>query len=259
MGKEKIMLNKDFCSIATTGRSGSYFLESVFNRCCDKSQFAAFHDGLFQRLKAGGRHAPKHCLENYFINLMVRKPHKQTYVECNGAFLEYVALNYGVREGTFVLGDVLARPAKSVLLVRHPLGYVASIKAKTWAWDWHKMPFFETVHCKRATWNRLDAIGKAAKAWATKNRFFLSLTADDGCLTVKFEDLFQDSRDKYLETVKAVCDHFGLRVLLNDAELAQMQHRKVAAKNKGNVKLTAGEKEKTLSICGEIMEALGYA
>jgi hypothetical protein len=253
------MLNKDFCFIATTGRSGSYFLESMFNRCCDKSHFATFHGNLPRRLKAGGRHTAKKCLENYFLNLMVRKPHKQTYVECNGAFLEYVALSYGIKEAAFVLSDALEKPARSILLVRHPFGYVASIKAKPWAWDWQKMPFFETVHCKRATWNRLDDVGKAAKAWATKNRFFLSLTVDDDCLVVKFEDLFEDSREKYLETVKAVCDHFGLRVLLNDADLAQMQHQKVAAKNKGAVKLTTAERGKVLGICKDVTEVLGYA
>jgi hypothetical protein len=253
------MLNKDFRFIATTGRTGSYFLESIFNRCCDKSGFATFHGNLPRRLKAGGRHTAKRCLENYFLNLMVRKPHKQTYIECNGAFLEYVALSYGIKEAAFVLSDALEKPARSILLVRHPFGYAASIKAKPWAWDWQKMPFFETVHCKRATWNRLDDVGKAAKAWATKNRFFLSLTTSDDCLMVKFEDLFKGTKEKYLETVKAACDHFGLQLLLKDAELVRMRGQKVMPKNKGNIKLTQGERQRTLNICGEMMEALGYA
>lgn len=253
------MLNKEFRFVATTGRTASHFLDVLFSKHCSDVEVASFHDKLPSRLKAGNRHTAKRCLENYFINLLVRRPHAQTYIECNGALIEHVALQYDIKDGALVItDDVLATPAKSILLTRHPHGYVKSMLAKGWVWDWWKLSHFEQVHCKRSRWDSWGPLEKAAHAWRMKNRLFLSLTADENCITVKYENLFSKGQASFVRNIKRICNHFETPLLISDEVLAGLRQRKIEPKGGSRVRLTTAQKRKVDNICREMMEALGY-
>ncbi len=253
------MLNKQFRFIATTGRTASHFFDALFSKHCHQVHVASYHDNLPKRVKATGRYTAQRCINNYALNIMLQNPHAQTYIECNGAFLEYVGLCYGIKDGGNVIGDSFAFPAKSILLTRHPYGYVRSILAKPWMWDWWKLQHFESVYCKRLRWDGYDLVKKAAHAWRMKNRFFLGLTADDdSCIVIKYENLFSKGGAAYVREIKKTCEHFRVQLLINDEALLAKRKNKVASKGSEKVQLTTAQKKVVRDICVSEMRVLGY-
>ena len=255
------MLNKRFCFIAGTGRNASHFMRMIFNKYVDNQKVASFHDGLFSRLKMGKRHTAQRCLENYLINLMVRAPHVQTYIECNPAALEYVGLCYGVKSADLLIGAHVFEPLpKSLLIVRHPFGYVRSMKAIGYQWNWHTLPAASEVYPILAKgWDKMSPVERYAHAWKVKNTFFLSLMEEPlyvPCL--KMEDIFR-YKTHFVTFVKEICEHFGVQLLATDTQLKQIKDQKVQQKNKGGrVTLTQAEKDTITAICKPVMDRLGY-
>lgn len=253
------MLNKQFRFIATTGRTASHFFDVLFSSHCHQVHVASYHGNLPKRLKTAGRYTAQRCINNYALNIMLQNPHAETYIECNGAFLEYISLSYGIKDGGNVIGDSFASPPKSILLTRHPHGYVRSVLAKSWMWNWWKLPHFESVYCKRAQWNKWGPLEKAAHAWRMKSKFFLGLTADDdSCIIIKYENLFSKGNATYIREIKKVCEHFGIQLLINNEALVGLRHKKVESKGSDQIKLTVAQCNKIDNICSEVMKALGY-
>lgn len=248
------MLDKRFCLIATTGRTASHFIASLLR---DYTGAAVFHDELFKRLR--GRKNKVQCLENYLVNLQAKQPHRKVYVECNGAFLEWVGLRYSIPDAQAVIpSGLLSHSLKSILLVRHPWGYVKSMKAQGWMWNWQKMGGFENIYCDKLLWNGMDKISRYAMAWKMKNQFFMGLLSSGDCKLVKFENLFGHGDARFLSTIRGMCDHLGLDLGGSDETLAALRHKKVAPKSGGSVQLTPAEKRKVKNICKPVMDRFNY-
>ncbi|NIQ90667.1 MAG: hypothetical protein GWN93_17265 [Deltaproteobacteria bacterium] len=255
------MLNKQFSYLAGTGRTATHFFSAVLGKHCDRSKVVTFHDGITDRLKKGNRFTALQCFTNHALNLMVKHPHKEHYVECNPAFLEYIALWYGVKQAAFVLPDAwMAQPARSLLIVRHPFGYVRSLLAKGWGWNWWKLPFADTVYGKH-NWQNVNALDGLAKAWLVKNQFFYSLANTENCQLVQYEWLFGDgvSKADFAKRFRGLTEFLGLDILITDNALGDLQRTRFAIKAGPKAHdLTTKQRDIVAAICKPLMENLGY-
>ena len=241
------MLNKRLCYIAGTGRTGSHWFDVLFRKFASDHQVASFHDGLPKRLKI--RQNPRATLANYMLNVMLAKPGARVYVECNPALIEWVGLAHRIESGAGVIPtDLLSQPERAILLVRHPFGYVKSMKAKGYAWNWAKLPGFTAKN----EWSKLGLVAKYALAWNWKNDY-LDL---EGALIVKFEDVF--GGDHFLETVRGVAEHFGFPLSATNEQLRHLRRQRFAVKGGDSETLTAAQKDTIKSICRPMMEEFGY-
>lgn len=246
------MLNKRFCFIAGTGRTGSHWFDALFRKYASDHLVASFHDGLPKRLKI--RQNPSRTLTNYLLNLMIGKPGARVYIECNPALVEWVGLAHLVSSAADVLpADLLTEPARCILLVRHPFGYVKSMKARGYRWDWAKLPGFTG----KAQWAKLGQIESYAFAWNWKNRYCLDMVERMDCLPVKFEDVFVG--EQFIETVRGIAEHFGFPLSATNEQLRHLRKQRFAVKGGDSQTLTAKEKAAISRICEPMMEAFGYA
>lgn len=255
------MLNKQFCFLAGTGRTATHWVQRLIDAACDKGKVATFHDGFPKRAKTSGRRNPARFFENYLLNLMVAKQGAETYIECNPALLEHVALTYGVGNALGVIpAGLLGKPARSVLLTRHPFGYVASLKAREWGWNWWNYPRAAAVFGVGSAFSSKPMVEQAALAWALKTEFALDLLQTEQCMLLKFEALFDHrvTKDTFSKRVQALFDHLGIIPIQGSSLWWRLRDQRSAVKNKDRITLSASEKETVRQVCALVMEQLGY-
>lgn len=254
------MLHKQFAYLAGTGRTGTHWTKVLLDRCCDQSKVAAFHDNFPKRAKARGRRTPAAFFTNYLLNLMVARQGAKTYVECNPALLEHVALTYGINDALGVVpGGLLSLPARGVLIVRSPYAYAASLKARGWGWSWWAYPRAQQVYDLGAGFAKRPMIEQAAVAWRLKGAFYHALTYL-GVPVIRFELLFDRrvSQERFTERIEGMLDALGVEPIRRPAVWWQLRSQRVAGKAKGAA-LNAHEKATVRQIVGPMLEELGYA
>lgn len=254
------MLRKQFCYLAGTGRTGTHWLARLLTAACDKAKVAVFHDNFPKRARVGGRRDPAQFFTNYLLNLMVAHQGAGTYVECNPALLEHVALTYGVGDALAVLpGGLLAHPARGLLLVRSPYAYAASLKARGWGWNWWAYPHAKTVYELGDGFAQRPMVEQAAVAWRLKNAFYKSL-AQLGVPVLRFELLFDRrvSKERFAERIAGILDGFGVEPIQGSSFWWRLRDQRVAAKAQG-MTLNAAEKQAVRAIVGsDLMQEMGY-
>jgi hypothetical protein len=254
------MLNKTFCYIAGTGRTGTHWAQRLIQASCDKKKVATFHDGFPKRAKPAGRKTPVEFFQNYLLNLMLANQGAQSYVECNPALLEHVGLHYGIRNAVSVIpGGMMALETRGVLMVRHPFGYVASMKARGYGWGWWRYPQARQVYGIGEGYTNRPCIERYAVAWKLKNEFFFSLTQMDVPI-LKFESILAPVafKEQFIAEIDALFDGLGLEPIQGAAFWWKLRGQRAAGKAKGSVTLTAPEKQTVKRICGPMMEVLEY-
>lgn len=246
------MLDRRFAFLAGTGRTGTHWIARLINRYTTAGEAHALHDGLPKRLKIRGM--PSATLSNYFLNVMVSKPNARVYVECNPAFLEWVALAHRIDGARNVIPiGMLTYPAKAVHVVRHPFGYVKSLKARGWGWDWWKLPGF-----KFAQWNNLGQFEKSCYAWAVKTAFVSKLEGNGLTIAVTFESFLQCGPDEAMRTIDEIMRHLGIALAADDKTIKSQLGNRIAKKGGYLEKLTIAEKDTCRAICKRGMERYGY-
>lgn len=254
------MLNKTFVYLAGTGRTGTHWVQRLIQTSCDKTKVVTFHDGFPKRAKTAGRRSPVEFFQNYLLNLMVSHQGASFYVECNPALLEHVALTYGIRNAVSVIpGGMMALPTRGVWMVRHPFGYVASLKARGYGWNWWSYPRSRTVYDIGDGFTSRSGIEQAAIAWKLKNEFYSSLSQLDVPL-LKFEDILGPdvTQKAFTEQVGMLFSDLWLEPIQPPEFWWKLRDQRAAGKAKGDVTLTAEEKATVRRICGPMMEPLGY-
>ena len=258
--KSKAMLHRQFCYIAGTGRTGTHWIKRLLDTSCERGKVATFHDGFPKRAKTSGRRNPAEFFSNYLLNLMVSNQSAQAYVECNPALLEHVALTYGIQDALAVIpGGFLATPTRGVLMVRSPYAYVASMRARGYGWNWWNYPHARTVYDLGDGYTKRPAIEQYAVAWALKNNFYHSLTRL-GVQVLKFELLFDRrvTKERFTKRIEDIFVTFGITLIRDPAHWWGLRDERAAAKNKENTALSTAERETVRTICGPMMERLGY-
>jgi hypothetical protein len=253
------MLHKQFSYLAGTGRTATHWIERLIQAACDKSKVATFHDNFPKRTKTAGRRNPAQFFTNYMLNLMVGAQGAQTYVECNPALLEHVALTYGVQDALGVIpGGLLSLPARGVLIVRSPYAYVASLKARGWGWSWWNYPRVRAVYDIGDGYAKRPMVEQAAVAWRLKNEFYHSLTRL-GVPMIRFELLFDRrvTRERFAERIEELFDALGVTPIQGESFWWKLRSQRIAEKAKG-AKLSSSEKETVKAICGPVMELFNY-
>jgi hypothetical protein len=229
---------------------------------CDSTKAATFHDGFPKRAKVKNRRTAAAFFANYALNLMLSQQSAETYIECNPALLEHIALTYGIRDAlNAVPAGMLAQQARSLLVTRHPYTYVASMKARGWGWSWWQYPQAQAVHGIGDGYAGKSMLEQAAIAWKVKSRFYHTLTAYDSCMLLKFESLFdyRVTQERFTERIEKLFDHFGIVPIQGAGHWWRLRQEKIAPKNKAGAKLTSGEKQTVKAICGSMMGLTGYA
>jgi len=242
-----------FCYITGTGRTATHWVQSIIDALCNG--VATFHDGFLRRAKI--RSTKGAFWRNYLLNLEARSKGAGTYVECNPALLEHVALTYGITSAPGVLpSDVQAH---GLLITRHPYTYAASLKAKGWGWAWWNYPKARDVFNIGTDFANRSMVEQAAIAWSCKNAFAHGLLKGD-CLWLKYEFLFdyRVSQARYLERVHSIFEQFKIEPQRGDNLIWQMRNNQSAVKNKDKISLTAAEKQMVKAICGPVMELYEY-
>jgi len=238
-----LLKGSQFSCIAGTGRTGSHWLQK-FIQVHAVGKVQTFHDGLPNRLKH--RPSARWQMANYLLNLEAKAPGAEVYVECNPALLEWVMLDHP--GGEVLPAGMLDRDSKVLLAVRHPYGYVKSIKAKAWAWNWHKKP-----GCTIKGWQTASLAEKASKAWAFKNR--LILESFQHVPYVRFEDLFSDGGAVF---VRDALETLGIETDVPDEQIEHELGYRAAPKGGWQTPLTDSEKGCIVDICGPMMGEFGY-
>ena len=254
------MLHKQFSYLAGTGRTATHWIKLLLDKATDQSKVATFHDNFPKRARTSGRRTPAAFFTNYLLNLMVAQQGARTYVECNPALLEHVALTYGVKDAMAVIpGGLLAQPARGVLLVRSPYGYAASLKARGWGWNWWAYPHARAVYDLGDGYARRPMIEQAALAWALKSEFYHSLE-QLGIPVLRYELLFDRrvSKERFTERVEGLFDALGVTPIRKPDFWWRLRDQRVAGKAKGAT-LNAAEKATVKRIAGSAMELYGYA
>jgi len=191
---------------------------------------------------------------------MVSAQNAETYVECNPAMLEHIALTYGIQDALGVIpAGLLSLPARGLLLVRSPYAYVASIKARGYGWNWWAYPHAKAVYGLGDGFGQRPVVEQAAVAWWAKNTFYHSLTRL-GVPVLRFELLFDRrvTKERFTERIEAILDGFKLTPIRGTAAWWDLRDQIVAGKAKGAVTLTAAEKATVRRICQPMVEVLGY-
>jgi hypothetical protein len=246
------MLDKRFCFLAGTGRTATHWFYNLFKRFCNDVEVMPFHDGLPNRLKP--RQNARSMLSNYFLNLMCQNQRPQMYIECNPALVEWIGLKFGIKSARNVIpSDLLTYPAKSALVIRHPFGYIKSLKAKPWAWQWWKLPGFHD-----SQWARMGRLERMCYAWNIKNLFYSSLLTEGHCKLIKFESVFGKNDNDAICTVRNLTDWFQVHLTITDAQILQFRQRRFAPKGGHELSLTQAEKNTCLKICKPVMELFDY-
>jgi len=254
------MLHKQFSYLAGTGRTATHWVKLLLDKACDGSKVAAFHDNFPKRAKTARRKTPAEFFTNYCLNLMLGQQGAQTYVECNPALLEHVALTYGIKDALSVIpGGLLSLPARGVLLARSPYAYAASLKARGWGWNWWNYPRAGAVYGLGNGYAKRPMVEQAAVAWRIKNEFYHSLTRL-GVPVLRFELLFDRrvSKERFTERIEGLFDTLGVTPIQGSAFWWRLREQRVAGKAKGAT-LSAAEKATVKRIVGPAMEQFGYA
>lgn len=254
------MLLKTFAYLAGTGRTGTHWVQRLIQATCDRAKVVTFHDSFPKRAKTAGRHTPVDFWQNYLLNLMASNRDASVYVECNPALLEHVALTYGIRNAVSAIpGGMLPMPTRGVWMVRHPFGYVASLKARGYGWKWWAYPHARDVYGIGDGFTSRPIVERAALAWVEKNQFCASLVKLDVPI-VSYELLFESatSQEDFTAAIERILDTFGLEPLQPPSVWWELRSQRAAGKAKGSVTLTAAEQETVKRICAGTMEALGY-
>lgn len=253
------MLHRQFSYLAGTGRTGTHWIEMLLRKACDTSKVAAFHDDFPKRAKTRGRHTAAAFFTNYALNLMVAQQGARTYVECNPALLEHVALTYGIRDALGVIpAGLLSLPARGVLLVRSPYGYAASIKARGWGWSWWNYPQARAVYDLGDGYAKRPMVEQAAVAWRLKSGFFHGLTRL-GVPVIKYEMLFDQcvTKEQFTERIEGLFDALGVTPIRPPSFWWTLRDQRVAGKAKGAT-LNVAERETVKQVVGPAMELFEY-
>ena len=255
------MLNKQFCYIAGTGRTGSHWVKHLLDASTESGKVATFHDNFPKRAKTSARRTPAAFFNNYSLNLMLGNQGALTYVECNPALLEHIGLTYGIRDALSVIpGGLFALPPQGLLMVRHPFAYAESMKARGYGWNWWGYARAREVYNIGEGFPHRPVVEQFAVAWKLKNEFYHSLTRA-GASVLKFERLFdyRVTKERFIERVESIFDTFGIEPIRDSAFWWRLRDQRSAGKAKGAVTLTAAEKKAIKRICGDMMETFEYA
>jgi hypothetical protein len=245
------MLDARFCYLAGTGRTGTHWLDRLFKKYASDVDVASFHDGLPDRLKA--RPTPGKELRNYLLNLMCRRQ-ARIYIECNPALIEWVGLRHRIKEAYNVLPvGLLTHEPRAAIIVRHPFGYVKSLKAKGWGWKWWNLPGFDATR-----YNKLGRFEQYCYAWAYKVNYASSLMNLERSTVVKFEDIFERDGKTAVDEVRRLASLFDVQLTITDAQIKHLRQRKIAPKGGHELTLTEKERKTCLQFCKPTMETLGY-
>jgi len=253
------MLNKQFSYLAGTGRTATHWVKLLLDKATDQSKVATFHDNFPKRTRTAGRKTRAAFFTNYLLNLMVSRQGAETYVECNPALLEHVALTYGVQDAmTVIPGGLLAQPARGVLIARSPYAYAASLKARGWGWKWWAYPNVKALWDIGDGYVKRPMIEQAAIAWSLKSQFYHGLT-QIGVPVLRYELLFDRrvSKERFTERIEGLFDALGVTPILAPEFWWRLRDQRVAGKAKGAT-LNASEKATVKRIAGPAMELYGY-
>jgi len=254
------MLHKTFSYLAGTGRTGTHWIQKLIREACDGAKVITFHDGFPKRAKTAKRRTPTEFWQNYLLNLTASNQGASVYVECNPALLEHVALTYGIRNAASVIpGGMIPMPARGVWMVRHPFGYVASMKARGYGWKWWAYPHARMVYDIRDGYTSHPPVVQFSIAWKVKTEFYSSVAQLD-VPRFRFEDLFGPTvtQEAFTRRIEGILDTLGLEPIQPPSVWWKLRDQRAAGKAKGSVTLTAAEQATVRSICGPMMEALGY-
>ena len=254
------MFNKQFAYIAGTGRTATHWVKLLLDKATDQSDVATFHDSFPKRARTAGRGTPAAFFTNYLLNLMVAQQGAETYIECNPALLEHVALTYGIKGAMNVIpAGLLAQPARGVLLVRSPYAYAASLKARGWGWRWWGYPHAGEVYGLGDGYAKRPMIEQAALAWRVKGEFYHSLE-QLGIPVLRYELLFgpRVTENTFTKRIEGLFDALGVTPILAPKFWWRLRDQRVAGKAKGAT-LSASEKATDKEIAGPAMELYGYA
>jgi len=231
----------------------------LIDKTCDVTKVTTFHDGFPKRAKTAGRSTPAAFFANYMLNLMIAQQGAATYVECNPALLEHIALTYGIKGAMDVIpGGLLAQPARGVILARSPYAYAASLKGRGWGWTWWAYPGAKIVYDLGDGFAKRPLIEQAAIAWRLKSEFYHGLV-QLGVPIVRYELLFDRrvTRERFTERIEGLFDALGVTPIRPASFWWQLRDQRVAGKAKGET-LNATERETVKQLAGAALELYGY-
>jgi len=248
-----------FCYLAGTGRSGSHWIANFLN-CVAGRDVLAVHEGFAQRTAGVGSGTLGKFLSLYLER--VKSNHSaETFVECEGTLLDRVAMHYGMPSAKEVVNalpemDVLTR---GVFLVRHPFGYVSSVKASGWMGGWWNRPDASKLSGMVSDFEDWSLVEQAALSWQLRNAWFYGLVPSHALL-LKYEDLLGKdvTEEAYLYWLGWMLDWFGIEPVAPRVEWREHKDWRVQSKNPKRVELTEEEKDAVYAICAPMMAAFGY-
>jgi hypothetical protein len=242
-----LLPNAQFGAIIGTGRTGSHWFDMLFRKW-GRPKIASFHDGLPKRLKY--RTNASKMVANYLLNLEAKQPGAQIYVECNPALIEWIGLDHDVSATEVLPAGTLAKPPNYALLVRHPFGYVKSLRAKGWGWSWWKKPGFQMKG-----YAQMSELEKTCAAWTWKNAYAYDLVSGDPDRVFRFEDIFNGG----VAEVRRLARALDIGIGASNASIGKLLTQRAAAKGGYQLTLTTNEKSRIKELCAPVMELFDYA
>jgi len=250
-----------FAAIASTGRTGSSFLQRILSRY--SPIVASFHDGMHLRVS---KNLPtfRECINNYFSHIVTERPGCSAYIDCNPAFLESLAGAYNLGSARAVVEEIVNEtqiPIRVLWMVRDPRGYVRSLKTRPWKWKWDDAAYFEIVYgLDQYEWSRLNDFERICFGWVVKNRFFRTLTGLDNCMFLRFEELFvlPTTDEEFLQKIQDLHKFLCIPLVSRIEELLVKRFVRTKASKPDAAELTPRELDIVREICGLEASIYGY-